>query len=198
MKNKIQRIVILSCLCTNVAFGQAMNECTIEQNPKKKAVCVKADYDAHIGRKDSTKFTRDFLHEGDNHYSKQRYYKAYRAYDLSTAYLPSPYAYLRASESLFLAYANSKNFEDDNAKSTGHCLLPARFVDMTDDTLQQYYKVGIELAKIHRYGPPVTTAYLAEAEKRINCLEAMAAQYRAAKTGCVDVAKLQACMDVKK
>jgi hypothetical protein len=198
MKNKIQRIAILSYFCTNVAFGQAMNECTVEQNPMKKAVCVKADYDAHKSRKDSARFTNNFLHEGNNHYSKQRYYKAYRAYDFSTAYLPSSYAYLRASESLFLAYANSKNFEDDNAKSTGSCLLPHRFTAMTDDTLQQYYKVGVELAKIHQYGPIVSPAYLAETEKRISCLEAMATQYRHEKTGCVDIAKLKACMGVKK
>ena len=198
MKNQIRCIAIVSCFFTSIAFGQAMHECATEQNPKKKAACAKADYDSHKNRKDSAKFTGNFLREGDNHYNKQRYYKAYRAYDLSTAYLPSPYAYLRAAESLFLAYANAKSFEDENAKSTGACLLPRRFTAMTDDTLQQYYKPGIELAKIHQYGPIVSPAYLAEAAQRISCLEGMATQYRHEKNGCVDVAKLTACMGVKK
>jgi hypothetical protein len=88
--------------------------------------------------------------------------------------------------------------QDKDGKSTGSCLLPSRFVGVVDNTLLQEYKVGVELAKIHQYGPAVSPAYLAQAEKRISCLEALATQYRGAKTACVDISKLKACMDIAK
>jgi hypothetical protein len=198
MKTIIQFTVLSLCVFGYIASAQADESCAIEENPKKKAACIKAEFEKRLGNKDNIKFTRELLRKGDDLYNKKNYYKASRAYDLSRMYLPTSYAYLRESESLFFAYASSKKFEDENAKSTGSCLQPARFVEVVDDTLQTGYKVGVELAKIHSYGPTVTPAYLAEIDKRISCLEAMATQYRDAKTGCVDIAKLKACMGVKK
>lgn len=191
-------IAAFACVLVSIAHAQTKGNCSGELPPPQKAKCIKQDFEAWKDDREFIKLTKELLQQGDTHYRKRRYYKAYRAYDLANAYLPSPYAYLHASESIFIAYVNAKHFEDDNAKSTGTCLLPSRFVWVVDEILQKDYKVGVELAKIHRYGPPVSPAYLAEAEKRISCLEAMATQYRTAKTGCVDVAKIKACMGVKK
>ncbi len=148
--------------------------------------------------KEYIKITKNLLQDGDRQFNKHRYSKAFDAYSLSNAYIPTPYAFLRESEAIFFSYMYAKRFYDDNAKSTGSCLQPASFVWAADSTLQKYYKVGFELAKIHQYGPAVSAEYLAEAEKRISCLEALVTEYKPVKTGCVDVSKLKACMAVKK
>lgn len=196
---KIQlSVLFFVCVAGYVANVQADESCAVEENPKKKAACLKVDFEKRLGNKDNLKFTRQLLREGDKHFKQKNYYRASRSYDLSTMYLPSSYAYLRESESLFIAYVTASGFEDENGKSTGRCLLPARFVDMTDDTLQRYYKVGVELSKIHHFGPTVSPSYLALSEKRISCLEGVAAHYRSAKTGCVDITKLKSCMGLIK
>ena len=172
-------------------------ECKERSNPQKKAICFKQHFDIYKNNKEFIKSTREELRVGDENYMKKRFYEAYRAYDLSNMFLPSPYAFLRGSEAVFIDYATASHFEDDAKKIPTTCMPTADFVDFTDHTLFNY-KVGVELAKIHHYGPSVTPAYLADSEKRISCLEGMATQYRNEKTGCVDVGKLQACMGVKK
>jgi hypothetical protein len=179
---------LIFCLIAHSSSAQADEACARETNPQKKAACIKIDHGKRSANKDNVKFTHQLLTKGDALFKKRKYYQASRAYDLANTYIPSPYAYLRESESLFLAYVTASGFEDGNGKSTGQCLRPERFIDMADDTF----------AKIHQAGPVISPAYLADAEKRINCLEGLATQYRAVKTGCVDITRLQACMGVKK
>ncbi len=181
-----------------IANAQTAEYCSGKIPPPERAKCHKQAFEAHKNNKEFIKFNKQFLQEGDELYRKRRYYKAYRAYDYANAYLPSPYGYLHAAEAVFLSYVHATHFEDDDAKSTSSCLQPSSFVGVVDNTLLQEYKVGVELAKIHKYGPAVSPAYLAQTEKRISCLEAMATQYRGAKTGCVDISKLKACMGITK
>ncbi len=191
-------IATLACCAMANAQVLSLDYCSGRLPAPEKAKCIKQRFEERKNDKEYIKITKKLLQGGDKHYRKRSYYKAYRDYDLANAYLATPYAYLRGSEAVFFSYMYSKHFEDDNAKSTGSCLLPSSFVWVVDDTLQKDYKVGLELVKIHQYGPAVSPEYLAEAEKRISCLDAMATQYRNVKTGCVDIGKLKACMAVKK
>jgi hypothetical protein len=50
--------------------------------------------------------------------------------------------------------------------------------------------------KILKAGPPVSPAMIADAEKKSQCLTALADQYRNVTTGCVDLAKIRTCMGI--
>ncbi len=197
---KLAYFFIATLACCAIANAQVLSleYCIGELPAPQKAKCFKQDFEERKNDKEYIKITKKLLQDGDRQFSKRRYSKAYKAYDLANAYLPTPYAYLRGSEAVFFSFVYAKHFYDDNAKSTGSCLQPVGFVWSVDETLRQDYKVGFELAKIHQYGPAVSPEYLAEAEKRISCLEALVTEYRPVKTGCVDVSKLKACMVVKK
>lgn len=171
MKVIILTTSLVLCSVDYVATAKADETCARETNPTAKAACVKADHEKRAADKENIKLTGQLLARGDLFYKKGKYYQASHAYDLANFYIPSPYAYLREAESLFPAYAGATGFEDEAGKSTGQCLLPARFIDMTDDTLQRYYKVGVAFAKIHHFGPVISSTSLAEAEQRIGCLE---------------------------
>lgn len=198
MQTIVKVVCILLICITPHSYAQYSEECIVSTNPQKRAECKKQHFEKFKNNKEFIRKTPEILHEADSLFKRGLYYKAYRTYDTANDYLPSSYGLLRGSDALFLAYATANHFENDNGNSTGSCLQPSSFVEVVDDTLQKGYMVGVELAKIHHYGPPVTPVYLAEAEKRISCLKAMATLYRNAKTGCVDVAKIKACMAVKK
>ncbi len=198
MQKRLKFICILCIFTTPYSYAQYSDECIVSTIPRKRAECKKQHFEKFKKNKGFIRKTPEILHEADSLFERGLYYKAYRTYDTANDYLPSSYGLLRASDALFLSYATANHFEDDNGKSTGSCLQPSNFVEVVDSTLQKGYKVGLELAKIHHYGPTVTLANLAEAEKRISCLEAMATKYRNEKTVCVDIAKLQTCMGVKK
>ncbi len=191
-------ITSLACAWPFIAHAQRDSKCSGELPLPQTVQCIKQDFEKWKNDKEFIGHNKKFLQQGDKHYRKRRYSKAYEAYGYANVYLATPYAYLRASEAAFLSFLDGKPFEDKDGKSTGSCLQPARFVWVVDDVVQQYYKVGVELAKIHQYGPAVSPAYLAQSEKRISCLEGMATQYRGAKTGCVDISKLKTCMDITK
>ncbi len=191
-------IAVSFILISSHSYAQYSDECIESTNPKKRAQCQKQHFEKFKNDREFTKKTPEILRAADSAFKRGLYHKAYRYYDTAQDYLPSSYGLLRRSDAAMLTYVTARTFHDGFGKATGSCLLPSRFVEVVDDTLQKGYKQAVELAKIHHYGPTVTPAYLAEIDKRISCLEAMATQYRDAKTGCVDVAKLKVCMGVKK
>ena len=198
MQKFVKFFGIAFILLSSHSYAQYSEECILSTDPKKRAQCQKEDYEKFKNNKEFIKTTPEILRAADRAFKRGQYYKAYRYYDTAQTYLPSSYGLLRRSDAVMMTYVKTSNFHDGFGKATGSCLLPSRFVEVVDDELQTGYKQAVELAKIHSYGPPVTPAYLAEIDKRISCLEAMATQYRDAKTGCVDIAKLKVCMGVKK
>ena len=198
MQKFVKFIGISFILLSSHSYAQYSEECILSINPKKRAQCQKQHFEKFKNDKEFIKRTAEILRAADKSFKRGQYHKAYRYYDTAQDYLPSSYGLLRRSDSVMLTYVTVSQFNDGNGNATGSCLLPSRFIEVVDDNLQMGYKQGVELAKIHSYGPTVTPAYLAEIDKRISCLEAMATQYRDAKTGCVDIAKLKVCMGVKK
>ena len=198
MQKFVKFFGIAFILISSHSYAQYSEECILSKNPKKRAQCEKQHFEKFKNDREFTKTTPEILRAADRAFKRGLYHKAYRYYETARTYLPSSYGLLRGADAAMMSYVTASHFDDGNGNATGSCLLPSRFNEVVDNTLQMEYKTGVELAKIHHYGPTVTPAYLAEIDKRISCLEAMATQYRDAKTGCVDIAKLKACMGVKK
>ena len=198
MQKFVKFIGIAFILLSSHSHAQYSDECIESTNPKKRAQCEKQHFEKFKNNKEFIKRTPEILRAADRAFKRGQYYNAYRYYDTAQDYLPTSYGLLRGADAVMLTWVTESHFDDGNGKATGSCFLPSRFVEVVDKTLLKGYKQGVELAKIHHYGPTVTPAYLAEIDKRISCFEAMAIQYRDAKTVCVDVAKIKACMGVKK
>ncbi len=198
---KIVRLIPLlgGMLVVPHLHAQATVDCKRVHPPKENVICIKAKYERMIKKfpyviSDANKLIK----EGDYHFKRKNYIKAYTAYDLAHFNMPNAYSYLRSGDVTFHSIALGTEFWDENAKSTGACFLPSKFVWNVDRSVRADYQTGIELYKILKAGPPVSEAMLADAQQKSECLTALADQYRQVKTGCVDLAKVATCMGIKR
>ena len=198
MQEFVKFFGIAFILLSSHSYAQYSEECILSKNPKKRAQCQKQHFEKFKNDREFTKTTPEILRAADRSFKRGQYFKAYRYYETAQTYLPTSYGLLRGADAVMLTWLTESHFDDGKGNATGSCFQASRFVEVVDNNLQMGYKQGVELGKIHSYGPTVTPVYLAEINKRISCFEAMATQYRGAKTECVDVAKIKACMGVKK
>ena len=177
--------------------AQTAVDCSHTLPPKENVTCIKQKYERMIKKwPDTIGRANKLIKDGDVYFKKKNYFKAFKAYDLAYSNMPNAYSYLRKGDVIFLSIATEPDFRDENGKSTGACLLPSEFVWTVERGVMSGYQTGIELYKILKAGPPVSDAMLADAQKKSQCLTALAHQYRQVKTGCVDLAKVRTCMGI--
>ncbi len=196
---KTARLVTLfgGILVVPLLHAQTTVDCNHIHPPKENVICIKNDYEKMVKNlPDVIALGPKLIKDGDRYFKKKNYFKAFKAYDLAYSNMPNAYSYLRKGDVIFLSVATGTDFRDENGKATGACLLPGKFVWTVDGAVMEEYQTGIELYKILKAGPPVSDAMLADAQKKSQCLTALADQYRQVKTGCVDLAKVRSCMGI--
>ncbi len=189
-------LVFLGTLLDAGAAGAgAQPDCTAYNSPAPRAICIKRQHDGLLKiNPQARQWGSELIVEGDMAFKNKDYNKAYKAYDQASVNFPNAYALLRTGDAIFMGLATETVFRDENATPTGACLVPQEFVRAVDGVIENNYQTGIALAKILKAGPPVHPTTLAEVARKSACMHALAAQYRTAKSGCVSLALVQACV----
>ncbi len=169
--------------------------CAKTQKPSENAYCYAQSYkETYKLHRNLLNNTRILLIQADRYFAEKNYDEASDAYSEAWANSPNVYAKIRHGDAIVLSYLTTKEFHDDDFKSTGSCFPLPDFVRSINFTIEYEYETSLELNKLIKTKPLVTKAMLAETRRKTICLKAMTDKYRQAKTGCADMEELRACI----